>query len=351
MQEKTQLRFFVSVLNVFFVFLALWIAFRYLFRWCLPFLIAAGVAFCIERPVSFSERRLHVPRALASVFFTLLAYFAFGSAVWFICTKIFGEIRDLLETLPDTQSLLLDAARFLQWLAEYLPHRVVEFLFGLFETLVADGIRIPQGLLNGLGSIAKKLATSLPAVLFATLISILSTYFFSADREAVISLLDELLPQKVKRIFSQTKREGLRMAGGYLRSAGILFSLVFALLAVGLGILRVRFAVGLAFLIAILDAFPIFGVGAALIPWGFSRLLYGDIPTAIGLFVLYGIILVVRNLIEPKILGSQIGLHPLVTLFSFYIGIRAFGPLGIFLPIPVGIALSIWRTQKKHCGE
>jgi len=66
------------------------------------------------------------------------------------------------------------------------------------------------------------------------------------------------------------------------------------------------------------------------------------------LFVLYGIVLVVRNMLEPKILGAQIGLHPLITLFSFYIGIHAFGPVGIFLPIPVGIALSVWKTQKER---
>lgn len=348
MQRTRELSFFITVLNIIFVFLALWVIFRYLFWWCLPFLIAAGVAFCIERPVSFLERQLQIPRALASVVFTLTAYFAFGSAVWFICTKIFTQLRDLLETLPDTQTLLLDAARFLQWLSEYLPHQVSEFLFGFFETLVTEGVRIPQGILTGFASVAKKLATSLPAVLFGTFVSLLATYFFSADHDEVISLFREILPQKASRIFSQTKREGLRMVGGYLRSAGIMLSLVFALNAVGLGVLRIRYAVGLAFLIALLDALPIFGVGAALIPWGFARLLYGDVPTAIGLFVLYGVVVVVRNIIEPKILGAQIGLHPLVTLFSFYIGIHAFGPLGIFFPIPVGIALSVYKAQKER---
>ncbi len=349
MQESKQIRFFVTVLNIFFVIFALWLLFRYLFPWCLPFLIAAGIAACIERPVSFLERQLHFPRALASMIFTLLSFCAFGSALWFICTKILVEIRELLESLPDTQSMFLDAARVLRRLTEYLPRSVGDVLFSLFEGLVTEGVRIPQGVLSVLGKLAKGVATSLPSVLFSALISLIATYFFSADKDQILALFHELIPQKAKRLCSQTKREGLRMAGGYLKSAGVLFSLVFALLSVGLGILQVEFAVGSAFLIALLDALPIFGVGAALIPWGFTRLLYGDVAGAIGLFVLYGIVLIARNLIEPKILGAQIGLHPLVTLFSFYIGLRAFGPLGIFLPIPIGITLGVLRT-KKHCG-
>ncbi len=349
MQESKQLRFFVTVLNIFFVILALWLVFRYLFPWCLPFLIAMGIATLIERPVSFLERQLRFPRALASLIFTLLTFCAFGGALWFICTKIIVEIRELLETLPDTQTMLLDAARVLRRITGYLPRSVGDVLFSLFEGIVTEGIRIPQGVLNLLGKLAKSVATSLPSLLFSSLIALIATYFFSADKEQLLALFHELIPQKAKRLCSQTKREGLRIAGGYLRSAGILFSLVFALLSVGLGVLRVEFAVGSAFLIALLDALPIFGVGAALIPWGFACLLSGEVSGAIGLFVLYGIVLITRNLIEPKILGAQIGLHPLVTLFSFYIGIHAFGPLGIFLPIPVGIALGILRA-KKHCG-
>lgn len=346
MQEQKQLGFFLTVLNVFFVFFLLWISFRYLFWWFFPFLVSAILAFLIERPVSFSQKHLHIPRALASGFFTILAFFALGSAIWFICTKILGEIRDLLLSLPDTDTLKMEAARFLQWLSHHLPGRVSDFLFRLFETIVTEGIRLPQGLLGRLGEIATRMAASLPSFIFALFISILATYFFSADKDELTSLLHELLPQKWKRICSVTKREGLRMAGGYLRAMLLMLSLMFALLAIGLGILKIKYAVGLAFLIALLDAIPIFGVGTALIPWAFSRLLRGDMATAIGLIVLYLIALLVRNVLEPKILGTQIGLHPLITLIAFYLGLHIFGPLGIFLPIPVCIGLNLWKKKR-----
>lgn len=347
MQEQRQLRFFLTVLNTFIVFFLLWVSFRYLFWWLLPFGVAAGFAALIEAPVSFSQKHLRIPRALASGIFTLLAFFALGGAIWFICTKILAEVRDLLLSLPDAETLQMEAARFLQWLSHRLPGRVSDVLFRLFETIVTEGIRLPQGLTQALGSGAARFAAALPSLLFATFISILATYFFSADKDALFALLRDLLPQNWKKVCSNAKRAGLRMAGGYLRAMLLMLSLIFALLAVGLGILKIRYAVGLAFLIALLDAIPVFGVGTALIPWAFARLLRGDVSGALGLLALYLVALLVRNLVEPKVLGAQLGLHPAVTLIAFYLGLRIFGPLGIFLPVPVCIGLNLWKKKTR----
>lgn len=345
MPENKHFRFIVQVFYTILVLFAAFIVFRYLIWWFLPFLIAGGIAFLIDRPVSFAQKHLHLPRAPISGILTLLAYFSLGWAVWFICTKIIGEIRDLLASLPSTDTMLMEAARFLQWLSGYLPDRVSAWLFSVFETVVRDGISLPQGWLDRIGQFAAHAAARLPSILFALLVSIIATYFISSDKEALRDFFSALLPPKFKRICSVTRRESFRMASGYLRAAALMLCLTFAELAVGLGLLRIRYAVGIAALVALLDAIPILGTGTALLPWALSRLLHGDYATALGLVLLYAVTLVVRNLVEPKILGAQIGLHPLITLIALYVGLHAFGPLGILLPLPLTAALSLYQRK------
>ena len=343
MPENKHLCFFVMVLYALLILIVLWAVFRYLFWWFAPFLIAAALAALIERPVRFCKTRLHIPRALASGVLTLLSFAGLGSLLWMALSRILRELYAFLTHLPARTELLMGLARFLQRLSTHLPEAISSWLFSSFETLVRDGIQIPQGLLSRLGSFATSAAAQLPSILFFLLVALIATYFFSTDHERIHHALRAHLPPRWKRLFSDTRREVLRAFASYLRALALLLSLTFAELVVGLTVLRIPYALGLAFLIAFIDAVPVLGTGTVLVPWALARFLQGDFATGLGLLILYGIIVIVRNIIEPKLIGRQIGLHPLVTLISLYVGVRAFGALGILLPIPVALGLQLYR--------
>jgi len=327
MQENKHLRVIVLTFYCFITILALFITFRYILRIVAPFLVALVLALLIERPVSLAEKHLHLPRALASGICTLLVFALFSGGLWFICTKIFTEVRDLLASLPSLDELTAKAST----LTKALPLPVRDMV---------SQIRLPsEQLVAGAG----KVALGLPSILFALLTALFSTFFLSSEKAVLL----DLLGVRFQKICTVARRFGIELAGCYLRAAALLFLLTFSLLAVGLSLLRIRYALGLAFLTALLDAVPVFGTGTVLLPMSAFRLISGDFATALGLLLLYLLILTIRSIAEPKILGEQIGLPPFFTLFFLYVGLRVFGLFGLLLPPLAAILFRIYKNRGK----
>ncbi|MBQ3054550.1 MAG: AI-2E family transporter [Oscillospiraceae bacterium] len=331
MPENKHLRIIVLIFYCFVVLLALFITFRYALRMIAPFLVALVLAILIERPVSFSQKHLHLPRALASGIWTLLVFLLSLAAVWFICTKIFTQVRDLLALLPSPEKLFAWTDRLIHTLPQSIQETVhqldVPSLFPSEQLFLHAG----------------KVALGLPSLLFSLLTALFATFFLSSEKNVLL----DLLGKKAQRICATARRMGIELAGCYLRAAALLFLLTFSLLAVGLSLLRIRYALGLAFLTALLDAVPIFGTGAVLLPMAVLRLISGDFVTSLGLILLYLVILALRSIAEPKILGEQIGLPPFFTLFFLYVGVRVFGLLGLLLPPLAAIGFRIYKNRGK----
>ena len=139
---------------------------------------------------------------------------------------------------------------------------------------------------------------------------------------------------------------GLKTAfGGWLRAQGLLMLLTFGELALGFLLLRVEPALLLAGLTALVDALPVFGVGTVLLPWGAAALLLGDVRLGLGLLLLYGVVTLVRSLLEPRLVGKRVGLPPLAALACMYVGFRAFGVVGMVLaPLAGVLARQLWAS-------
>ncbi len=329
MPENKHLRVIVLTFYCFIVVFALFILFRYIFKVIAPFLIALVFAALIERPVSLSQKHLHLPRALASGICTVILFTVGLVAVWFICTKIFTEVRGLFASLPTIEELHTKASGLIHSLP--VPLRNAASHLHLTDAFPSER------LISGAG----KVALGLPSLLFSLLTALFATFFLSAEKD----VLFDLLGARVQKLCATAQKHGIQLAGCYLRAAALLFLLTFSLLAVGFSVLRIRYALGLAFLTALLDAVPVFGTGAILLPMAVLRLFAGDYITAVGLVLLYLIILAARSIAEPKILGEQIGLSPFFTLFFLYVGIRCFGFFGVFLPPLAAIGFKIYKSR------
>lgn len=325
---------------------AAYVALRYLFPWLLPFLLALAAAALLEPAVGALVRR-GVKRPLAAGLCVLGFLSAAGGLLWLLLSRIFSELSDLLRRLPELLAGLSDAmARWEGWLTA-LPERMPGAAAGLLRGAL-DSVR--GGLESLPGELAKKLpgavsaaVSAAPEALLFAVTLLIGLYFTSASYPSLLHGAASLLPE---RFLARARRARLDLRatlGRWLRAQLLLLLLTFAELTAAFSLLRVRYALLLAALTALVDALPVFGTGTVVLPWAAVELLAGDYPLAAGLGVTYAVVTVLRSCIQPKLLGDQLGLHPLASLASIYVGYRAGGVWGmLLLPVAAITAKQLW---------
>jgi len=354
MTTERKRKFLIDALYLVLIVAIAWFCLRYLAAWLLPFVIGVLVALVLQRPVACLVRKTKLPRGLWS-----------GLLVF----ALLGAVLVLLGFLADR--IAAESAGFPEWLAGLTPQ--LEKAFGDMENWFAgvlDGLpngledvvrESPVKLLNAaIGSLTNFLAgfssgllTSVPNILLTTILSVVAACFLTSDYPRVSRfLLAQFSPEK-REILRSAKRLFMESILKMLRGYFILFLLTFAELFAGFLILRLEYAAVLALLIAVLDILPVVGTGTVLLPWAAIQLLLGRSTEALKLVGLYLIITVVRNALEPRVIGKQVGLPPIVTLVAMYLGLKLFGLIGLFvLPVLVILLsrlqesgmLHIWNT-------
>ena len=157
------------------------------------------------------------------------------------------------------------------------------------------------------------------------------------DREQIVRFWKQLAPAGLLKYYDFFRQDVKKLIGGYFLAQFRIMFVVAGILMVGFVVLGVPYGLLLAVLIAILDFLPLFGTGTALFPWAFVKLLTGEYPFAVGLILLYVLTQVVRQIIQPKIVGDSMGLPPLMTLLFLYLGFKLNGISGMILAVPIGI--------------
>ncbi|HJB12500.1 MAG TPA: AI-2E family transporter, partial [Candidatus Oscillibacter excrementigallinarum] len=231
-------------------------------------------------------------------------------------TELFTWLEELLAKLdPSLMSALQE-----------LQTQLIDMLWQLVSSF--------SGLLLGGVSLATSLATSLPVFLIRMLLMVISTFFITIDYEKIVRFCLGCLRGNTRRVVLQIKAYVVGTLFVCIRSYALIMCITFVELSIGLSIIGIERAMLVALLIAIFDILPVLGTGGIMIPWVILSALGGDLPQALALLVLYVIITVIRNIIEPRIVGAQIGLHPVLTLMSMFVGNHLFGIVGLFgLPI------------------
>ena len=176
---------------------------------------------------------------------------------------------------------------------------------------------------------------------------LISAHFFIADRDVIFAAIRKACPKWALGQTSQIKKGLSKAMGGYFRAQYILMMIIGIISIAGLLILRNEYALFLGLLFAALDFLPIVGIGAVLIPWALVSFAMGNVYQGVGLAIMYGVITIVRQVLQPKILGDQMGAHPLASLMSIFIGFRIFGLLGLVIgPSLLMIFVAIFETQE-----
>ncbi|MBQ7895783.1 MAG: sporulation integral membrane protein YtvI [Oscillospiraceae bacterium] len=316
---------------------------RYGFGLVAPFVIAFVIAYLLKAPISFISRKFKIKRKPAAMISVLLFYVTVGTIITLVGIKAVGGIADLMRRLP-----VLYETYGVPYLAQAM-HNVEGMLYQLDDSLVAAINGLGSQMLSSLGNLISNLSTSaislvsgiassLPGLFIKLVLMIISSFFIAGDYELLTGFCINQLSESSKAIFIQIKEYVVGTLLVCIRSYAIIMSITFVELSIGLSILKINHSILVALCIAVFDILPVLGTGGIMIPWVVLTAVRGNFGLALGLLILYIVITVIRNIIEPKIVGSQLGLHPVVTLASMYAGVRLFGGIGLF-GLPIGLSL------------
>ena len=193
-------------------------------------------------------------------------------------------------------------------------------------------------------ALVSSLASAVPGLFIKLVLMIISTFFITIDYERLAGFCLRQLGEKGQHVFLQIKEYVIGTLFVCIRSYAIIMFITFVELSICLSLLGVPHSVLIAFLISIFDILPVLGTGGIMIPWTILNAIQGKFSLALGLLVTYLVITVIRNIIEPKIVGSQLGLHPVVTLASMFAGAQFFGVIGLF-GCPIGLSLLCYLNE------
>ena len=323
-------------------------------RWALPvltpFLFGFAVAGAVERPVKWLIRRLRFPRRLASLAMTLaIAGAVFGLAYLLVSRALF-EAGRLLRQLPDLMAKLpvmsQDINMRIEAAVAAAPPELQEFLRSSADKMLTGGVSLPGELYRWLGNLITGLAAAMPSVLLFSVALSLSVYMFSADYPQAVAFIMRQLPGKWKSGAVRAKDHFLSTLGKWFKAQGILITMNAGLALLGFLALKVEYPLIMVGLIALVDALPVIGSSFVLLPWALFCFITGETQTGFGLMILLAVLSLVRSVSEPRMIGDQIGLHPLVSLLSMYAGFKLMGVWGMLL-FPF---LAIFITQLRDWG-
>ena len=330
-------------------FLLLVLGARYLLPLLMPFALGAGLALAAEPLVSLLGRRL--PRTAAagigvSVTFTLLVLL-----VTALCGLLIRELGLLAAVLPD----LLDAARggldaletFLTDLVSRTPEHIRPMLIGQIESLFSDSSAVLDRATGWLLRLASGVLTRIPDSALGFCTGLISSFMISAKLPAWKTRIRAKIRQEKFRPALDTWHRLKAALLGWLKAQVKLSGITWGIVTLGFLLLGVGYAPLWGAGVALVDAFPVLGTGAVLIPWSLVSFLPGDPGRAFGLLALYGTVTVIRSLMEPRLVGQQLGLDPLVTLIALYAGYRLWGLPGMLLSPIIAVTVTQLAEARK----
>lgn len=340
--------------------LLLVLAFKYLFSAVFPFFAAWLFVTALKKPSKFLSDKTKLSEKSASVVCTAVAIFVVGYLVYLFFSMLIHQITDIYTKLSSDKGVIDNLLGVVQGIGEkaeitirkipYIGERLVDNSERIsfeenFTTRLSD---IFLSLVPVIGNFIGTIIKAVPYFMVVLLVTVIASVYFSCDMENINRGISGIFPLKMRNVLFTVKNELFDVISGYFRAYSILFALTFCELFVGLNIIGVEYSFLVSALTAALDILPIFGIGAVLLPWAFVLFIFDSYKKAIGLVVLYIVMTVIRQSIEPKIVGGFLGLHPLLALFSMYVGIRLCGVIGLFLFPIIFIVTKNILLKRKH---
>jgi len=326
------------------VIAGVYLGLEYLLPISVPFLFGSLVAWVVIR----LSGKLRCTHKLFRIGLTILIYGIMGLLVTLAAVQGVSGITGIIQWLPQLyeNKLLPLATMAYDWFAKKI-HMLDPALISALEMLLESVLSGLKNLISALSGFAVNLvsglATGIPNLILSLLAMIFSTIFVVGDYERIAAFAATHIPDNLKKILSSIRTYLTDTLFVVIRSYVLIMLLTFGELSILFSLFGIEHPVMKAGVIALLDIMPILGTGGIMIPWAVTSLVLGYTKLGLELLLIYGIVTVIRNYVEPKIVGTQLGLHPIITLVAMFIGLRLFGFWGLF-GLPVGISF-LWKQK------
>lgn len=347
--------YFAVIIILFYLYMhfAFWITF--------PFLAAFAVAMMLQRPVNFITRKTPLKRGLASVIMVLLILLAFLGPISLIIAKIISEfmgffdyVKNILDNLPQfLEQFEISLANAVTFLPDGLEKKIMDTYASVAasvsgaegQNLASSGMpsidfSILKTPLMGMWNTAKQI----PSALVSILIAIIACCFMTSDFPRISGFIKrQISPEKIE-VVRDSKNTVSSSLKKILKAYLLIMLITFSEMFIGLNILKIigvynsSYIFVIAFATCVVDIVPVLGTGTVVLPWAVYSFIVGDIGMGIGLLIIYGVITVIRQIIEPKLVAMQLGLPPFVTIIAMFFGLKLFGFVGLFL-LPLTITM------------
>ncbi len=291
-------------------------------------MVAWLLASILNPIVTFLTQRLKLTRGVSTMISMLTVLSALISGIVFLIRKLYEQILSFVHDFPmhkkNIEFLIDTIENYLMKVSEILPiPDAFTSIAGILEYILQS--------IEDILPMAYTVVSHVPGGVFFLIITLIATFFMTKDYNWLKAFIKAQLSANGQHKVATIKNRLKGALGGYIRAQLILMCVTFCICLVGLGILRRDYVLLVSLGIAVFDAFPMLGSGAILITWGVYHLLLGNWSLGIGLLCVYGIIVIVRQVTEPRILSGQLGMYALVTIMSLYIGLKTLGPIGIIV--------------------
>ncbi|MDQ0161088.1 sporulation integral membrane protein YtvI [Bacillus alveayuensis] len=326
-----------------------------------PFIIALILAFFMNPLVDFIENKIKIPRGLAVFFVMIILFASLSGLLSLLIAEIVSGSTYLAKVVP------VHFTHLITYVETFIANQIIPLvntITNMFhsleanqqETILSNIQNVGEQIATSVGNFIKDFLEKIPTILgwlpnaaSVIVFSLLATFFISKDWYKLKSIFSKLLPQKVKKSGYTVFKELQRALFGFMKAQLTLISITTVIVLIGLTILRVEYAITVALLIGLVDLLPYLGTGLVFVPWIIYLAFSGDLPLAISIGILYIVVLLQRQFMEPKVLSSSIGLDPLATLISLFVGFKLIGFLGLIIgPIVLVVIKTLHKAGVIH---
>ncbi len=338
----------VAALFVFFVM-------PYALEYLLPFIVAGVISVVIAPVTDFMTERLHIPRKISTIVSVLIVLAAIGLFVFNLVYQAVYFLQDFALKVPEMLDREFILPEWVNKINAYIirfPEPMQDFASSIKDNFITNISKIIQPATTATIKLARSIAAKMPTILIFTVVTIMATYFINYDKKRLVDFANKHISASAMNRIKKIKNGLYEALGAYVRAQLIMMCIMFTFLLTAFWILGVKSPLFVAFITAIVDAIPILGTGTVLVPWAIVSLVTGNFARGIGLVIVYVCALFIRQFTEPKIVSSQIGLHPLITLMSMYAGLLTIGVFGMIIgPIITIVIVKAIEIEKQSDKE
>ena len=311
-----------------------------------PFLIGIIVALILEKPVEFLMKKIKCSRKIVGTFMVILTFILIAIIVSLIVSALVNEAISLSAKIPSIfEKLKMEYNAIFKTVTEFLDTTSVEISDAIYKFGLELLSKI-TGVATDIVNSVIKFIMFIPNIMIYIIITFLATLFLVTDRRTIERFMTEPLPNNLVKKVTTAVANCFKALGGYFKAVGIIISITFVELLIAFSILGIEYPLSIALIVAVVDALPILGTGTILLPWAVYSAITGNIGMGISLLAIYLVITVVRQLIEPKIVSNNIGIHPFITLLCMYIGFKLVGLFGLVLgPVVLVIFKNVFNAM------